>query len=221
MELKEAMALTPYGWSVDKWIGLDDYPLFDESHRAELNQKITREYYNSEIGMETISMFALAVRRKLHKEMPLLNLMYESAAQKFDALITVDIATTANGSGQTTAVANSVNSNGSTSKSTSLTVASDFPQSALSDRGAYASSSQDGDGTSDVTASARADDTSSNTTASNDISATKGFQGNAAELILAKRSTFINIDARVVDILSDCFMQVWSDGSQHLMKNGY
>lgn len=221
MELKAAIDLTPTGWTVDKWIGLDDYPLFDPAHREILNQKIKREYWNSEIGMETISMFSFAVRRKMHKEMPLINLLYESAALEFDALITTDMVTTNTGTNTTAGTANSVNTNGSTSNSKSLTVASDFPQTALSDRAAYASSSQDGDGESTVTANAEANDTSNSTGTSTDSGTVKGFQGNAAELILAKRATFLNIDARVVDMLAECFMQVWADGSNHLIRSGY
>ena len=33
-------------------LGLDDYPIFDESHRSVLNQKIVRRYWLREIGIE-------------------------------------------------------------------------------------------------------------------------------------------------------------------------
>jgi len=221
MELKRAIALTPDGMTVDKWIGLDDYPLYSGVDREALNEKIKRQYWNQEIGMETISMFAFAVRRKMHLEMPLMNLMYESAALKFDALTTINIESTNTAESTQGGTAKSVNVNTSESGSKSLTVASEFPQSALSERGAYATSSQDGDGTSKVTANATAEDENASNTTGSGSTLTKGMQGNAADLIIAQRATFLNIDAMVVTMLADCFMQLWSDGASHLVRRGY
>lgn len=226
MALKEAIDLKPSDWTADKWIGLDDYPLFGTTpadvaaHREVLNQKIIREYWNSEIGMETISLFSFAVRRKMHKEMPMMNLLYESAELEFDALVTTDMRTTSTSEGETEGTSKSINTNTSESKSTNLVVNSDFPQSFLSDRGNYATSATDGDGTAAVKADAEANDESAGKTTNTDEGTVKGFQGNAAELILAKRATFINIDARVVDMLAECFMQVWADSAQHLYNGG-
>jgi len=221
MTLKAAIKLCPDDYTVDKWLGLDDYPLFEGVDREALNQKIVREYYNTEIGMETISMFSFAVRRLMHKEMPMFNLLYESAALKFDALTTVDIVSTNEAENVQDATAKSKTTSTSESKSTTLAVNSDFPQSALSERGAYATSSTDGDGTSNVTAVADSDDENASKSTGTGSSTMKGLQGNAAELILAKRATFLNVDAMIVGKLAECFMQLWSDGASHLVNRGY
>ena len=37
--------------------GLNNYPIFDESYRSTLNQKILNHYYENEIGLETPELF--------------------------------------------------------------------------------------------------------------------------------------------------------------------
>lgn len=63
---------------VFKVIGLDDYPIFDEAYRTELNTKIIRHYYTREIGAETVGRFRLFVRDAMWLIMPYYNQMYQS-----------------------------------------------------------------------------------------------------------------------------------------------
>lgn len=90
MRLKDVMRHTDN-------IGLNTYPIFDEDYREGLNQKIIDRYFNREIGMETIDMFQLAMRRKMNEIMPLYNKLYLSEQIKFDPLHTVDYETVTTG----------------------------------------------------------------------------------------------------------------------------
>lgn len=65
---------------------LDDYPIFDECHRKELNQKILEHYYFREIGAETPDRFNFYLRRKMNEIMPYYNQLYISEMIKFDPM---------------------------------------------------------------------------------------------------------------------------------------
>ena len=59
-------------------LGLDTYPIFDESYRAQLNDKIIRHFYFREIGFETLAQFRWYVRNTMYENMPYFNQLYES-----------------------------------------------------------------------------------------------------------------------------------------------
>lgn len=61
-----------------KVVGLDDYPIYDETHRDALNTKIVRHYYTREIGSETVGRWRMFVRDAMHQVMPYYNQLYES-----------------------------------------------------------------------------------------------------------------------------------------------
>lgn len=60
------------------YLGLDDYPIYDESHRSVLNNMIIRRYYFREIGFETMGQFTWMLRRTMHEIMPWYNELYEA-----------------------------------------------------------------------------------------------------------------------------------------------
>lgn len=59
-------------------LGLDTYPIFDESYRKQLNDKIIRHFYFREIGFETLAQFRWYVRNTMYENMPYFNQLYES-----------------------------------------------------------------------------------------------------------------------------------------------
>lgn len=59
-------------------IGLDEYPIFDESYRARLNNKIIEHYYFKEIGTDTLARFRWYMRTTLSELMPRFNVLYEA-----------------------------------------------------------------------------------------------------------------------------------------------
>lgn len=72
-------------------LGLDDYPIFDESHRVVLNNKIIRHYFMREIGLETLELFRYFMRMKMWEIMPYYNQLYKSELIEFDPLSTRDM----------------------------------------------------------------------------------------------------------------------------------
>lgn len=67
-------------------LGLKNYPIFSESHRQELNQKIVNHFRYREIGYETVTQFIFALNRKMFEIMPFYNQLYESEELEISAL---------------------------------------------------------------------------------------------------------------------------------------
>ena len=75
-------------------LGLDAYPIYDESHRHRLNSMICDHFYMREIGAETVSLFRLFLRRTMNEIMPYYNDLYMSAELIVDPLREIDVTTT-------------------------------------------------------------------------------------------------------------------------------
>lgn len=67
-----------------------DFPIYEESHREELEKKILYHYYMYEIGSETAGLWKLRLQTKLNEIMPYYNQLYASAALEFDPFKDVD-----------------------------------------------------------------------------------------------------------------------------------
>ena len=199
-------------------IGLNSYPLFDESYRGALNQKIIDHYWNREIGHETESLFIHQMRVKMNEIMPLYNQHYEASRIKFDPLKTIDMKNVGESDSTATSAATSATESASDAKSRAVN--SDHPQELLSDTGDYASSSGDTIGTSSATGST--DNTGTNTQNTKSEGGVSGFQGNAAAVIFQLRATFVNVDMMIINELDELFMGIWSNGDDFTTnRNGY
>lgn len=62
------------------------FPIFDNSYKQGLEEKIIRHYYTREIGFETYGLFKLKLQTKLNEIMPYYNQLYESALLTLDPL---------------------------------------------------------------------------------------------------------------------------------------
>lgn len=76
-------------------LGLDDYPIFDESYRPLLNEKIINHYYFREIGMETAELFKRYLNQTMREIMPYYNQLYKSELLEFNPFYNVDKTVTA------------------------------------------------------------------------------------------------------------------------------
>ena len=74
-----------------KKIGLSTYPIFDETYRTQLNNKIIDHFYFREIGMETVANFAWFLRRKMNEIMPYYNQLYESVDLVTEPVNEIDV----------------------------------------------------------------------------------------------------------------------------------
>lgn len=71
-------------------LNMTGYPIYDESHRAELNKKICDHYMYREIGFETVSMFYDRLLARMNEIMPYYNELYSTLAMEYDPLYTDD-----------------------------------------------------------------------------------------------------------------------------------
>lgn len=69
-------------------IGLKDYPIFDETYRNVLNEKIIRHFYFHEIEFDTIDRFVYEINTKMGEIMPYYNKMYTSELLVTNPLLT-------------------------------------------------------------------------------------------------------------------------------------
>lgn len=56
--------------------GLQSYPIYNETHRENLNKKILNHYYENEIGFETANLFKFYLNNKMNEIMPYYNELY-------------------------------------------------------------------------------------------------------------------------------------------------
>lgn len=190
-------------------LGLADYPIFGESYRETLNNKIIRHYWMYEIGSETSGLFRWNLRDAMFMIMPYYNQMYlsEITAKGIQPLIDHTRTITEDATGTASNAANT----SATSTSNAQDIFSDTPMSALNldniKAGNYAS-------TADFTDASTTDSGKSDSSGSydNKLSRTEtGHDKPESELLLLWRSTFINIDREVVEdeAVRECFMTIW------------
>lgn len=213
-------------------LGLSDYPIFDESYREPLNNKIIEHFYFREIGQETPGLFKRFLNRKMNEIMPYYNQLYKSAALEFDPFINFEMTTTGTTNGESSqqsqgtrsdeATTDASSSTDNTSTSSGRTLVSLTPQMQLAgnedyatnitdttgENGANATSSQDSHSTSSSTDSNTADVR----TTEDYITQVKGLSGITASVALEQfRQTFLNIDMMVIEDLNELFFGLYTD----------
>nr|DAL11729.1 MAG TPA_asm: Lower collar protein [Caudoviricetes sp.] len=207
------------------------YPIYDESHRAELNEKIIRHYALREIGQETAQMFVFYLGATMAEIMPYFNERYRTLDMEYNPLDSMDMTTDSeNGSesqssGRASSTQDSTSSSTSKSDNSSTTTSksfdSDVPQTGVvGDFARYASHANESQADSSGTASSSQDSTSHTTAQSatdyqHDSSNSRGKSRvtgrsqSAMSLIQEYRNAIINVDMEIVRSLEPCFMQVW------------
>lgn len=204
-------------------IGLNSYPIFDESYRPKLNQSITEHFEYREIGFETIDVFINRFAQRMNLIMPVYNRLYETTLMQYNPLTTTKIVTDSEGTGKETGKVESVNTSAGTNKSTTdstgRNVSSDFPQAMLQDKGQYATAANDSvskAGASSTATEAGKNDTeqageherASHTTM-------EGYTMSPADLVLKFRDTIINVDAMIITELEVLFMSIWNNSDEY------
>lgn len=69
-------------------LNLDSYPIFDESHRKILNDKIIQHYWFREIGQETPDRFNHYLGVRMNEIMPYYNELFKTTMIDYDPLVT-------------------------------------------------------------------------------------------------------------------------------------
>ena len=216
-------------------LGLKDYPIFDETYREQLNNKIIQHYYFREIGFETEALFKNRLNQKMNEIMPYYNQMYESSKLKIDPLSTIDLEevfsrkskTTGEGTSSTSGTGNNTNNFNSTdttdygkiSKFSDIAQAQTTPNEILNDKYLTSATVDDGQdkNTNTGTNTSQTESTTSGTSTDErnldeDTTLTrKGNNGIASEseLLNMYRETFLNIDMMIIDDLDELFLGIW------------
>lgn len=217
---------TEENWpKVYDFLGLSDYPVYDEAHRQVLNDKIIRRYYFREIGFETWNLFKWHLRSHMHEIMPYFNELYETVGLIKDPLSTRDMSFDETGNRSRDFSESRHNESTSHTDTNSIgtttdkNVFQDTPMNGL-DTGAvqsmdYATNvtfdngSTNTEGESDMTGSGDTT-TTSDEGESHDLSHHEhGYDRPQAETLLTYRKAIINIDLEIVDSISDLFMGLW------------
>lgn len=214
---------------------LKNYPIFDESYREQLNNKIIQHYYFREIGFETEALFKNRLNQKMNEIMPYYNQMYESSKLKIDPLSTIDLEevfsrkskTTGEGTSSTSGTGNNTNNFNSTdttdygkiSKFSDIAQAQTTPNEILNDKYLTSATVDDGQdkNTNTGTNTSQTESTTSGTSTDErnldeDTTLTrKGNNGTASEseLLNMYRETFLNIDMMIIDDLDELFLGIW------------
>lgn len=203
--------------------GLAAYPIYDETHRAELNQKIYNRYRFREIGFETAAMFTHYFIALLNEIMPYYNELFETAARDYDYLADADLTETENTATNTSSSGTANSSSSDTTQTASTThdarARSDTPQGSFnfSDVTAnnYLTEAETTDGTAATSSNASGQTASTSSAQGAGQSArTKTITGKSpgrsySELIKEYRETILNIDKMILDELNVCFMGVY------------
>ena len=222
-------------------LSVDYYPIYDESHRIELNEKIVRHYALREIGQETAQQFVFYLGTTMAEIMPYFNERYRTLEMEYNPLNSIDMTTDSeNGSesqssSKASSTQDSTSSSASESNNSSTTTSksfdSDVPQTGVQgDFARYASHANESQADSSGTASSTQDSTShttahSSTDYQHDSSNARGKSHvtgrsqSAMSLIQEYRNAIINVDMEIVRSLEPCFMQLW--GSYDTIFNGY
>lgn len=86
-----------------------EYPLYDITHKEELEKKILYHYYNYEIGEDTYGAFKFNLNKTLNEIMPYYNKIYKATAKDYDFDINIDYYDEYKGKGTQEASSNSQN----------------------------------------------------------------------------------------------------------------
>lgn len=225
---------TEQNWpQVYGFLGLDDYTIFDESHRRTLNDKIIRRYYMREIGFETFGLFVWNLRTHMHEIMPYYNDMYLSQLMVTEPMLSKSMTyeeswqsnDKVDGTRNVTDERKTETSSDGTSSSTSQdrNVYQDTPMNGL-DTGAiesmdYATNVTFDNGSTNGTTSntgvqdytGTTDETTGETGNHNGTRThtEMGFDQSQSELLLTYRKTLVNIDLMIVDSCANLFMGLW------------
>lgn len=212
-------------------LSADWYPIYDESHRSELNDKICQNYALREIGQESVEQFIHYLGMTMGNIMPYFNERYRTLAWQYDPLTSTDVVsesdntTTAQSSSKASSTQDSTShsaaKNTSNSTTSSKSYDSDVPATGVQgDFARYASHANEAIATTDGITDSTQDSTShtsasSATDYSHDESTGKGRTHttgrgqSATSLVQEYRNAVINVDMEIIRSLEPCFLQLW------------
>lgn len=186
-----------------------DFPIFDESYKHILCEKILKHFYTKEIGFETYALWKLKLNVEMNEIMPYYNQLYKSELLKFNPFYDVDVQRThKTKNNENKDTKSDFKNNGTTHNEN---VYSDTPQGGLN-----------GVLNKNYLTNATVDDSKiENESTSNEKQTLNNIE-DYAEKVIGKqgttsyskmlkefRETFLNIDMQIINALEDLFMLLW------------
>lgn len=229
MTLKDALEVTGGTWEVGSEgfaivtggrIGLDHFPIFEESYRPRVRGLIFDRYMNQEIAHETVEDFAQRMRTVLNEIMPNYNKWYESERMQFDPFKTIDMRTISTGTAQQESESEGNSSSNGLTKGVSRARNNDFPQTELVDGKEYASSGSRADSETENEGDAMESGTSKVDSATDSDSKVTGYQGLPTDMLMRFRESFVNVDRALLNELHPLFIGIWGT-SDSFTRNGF
>ena len=184
--------------------GLTSYPIYNESHRDDLNEKILNHYYENEIGFETANLFKFYLNNKLNEIMPYYNELYRKQEIVLEnALDNVNLFE------ESTRLNNNEVNTSSNSISNTKNLFQDTPQGKIN----LTKLNSETWATNFTNNINNADDTS-NSSGNSDETFNRHIHGNNGKLynveVLEKfRNNILNIDMMIINELEDLFMGIY------------
>lgn len=195
-------------------IGLDEYPIFDESYREVLNNKIINHYGFREIGVDVPARFKHEINTRMNEIMPYYNQIYitqnKILAKELDE--NVNLKETLQRSQKSDALSNSASN--STGSNKNKAVFQDTPSGELIqakiDELDYATNFSIND--SNLENSIEDESTSKVENSEDYVKMITGNNGNkySIESLGMLRSHLMNIDLEIIKNLNDLFMGLWA-----------
>lgn len=185
--------------------GLNSYPIFNETYREILNQKILNHYYMDEIGLETANLFKFYLNNKMNEIMPYYNELYKAQEKLLSENIFDNVDFKENSSRDTT---NNTNSN-SQSESNGKALYQDTPQGTI-DMTAFEDQTY---ATNLNLNKSNINDTSQSEGKGNELfeRIIKGTNGNKYKIDILNdiKNNLMNIDMMIINELQDLFLGLY------------
>ena len=206
-----------------------NFPIFDESYRNVLCNKILKHYYTREICEETVGLWRLRLETRLNEIMPYYNQLYKSELIQFNPLYDTEVKTiskdtkaeSTDRSGNNETTRNASDTANTTNNGTRKDLYSDTPQGSLQNvenetyltnaRKIIDNTTTQLTGTSNQSENNNyTDGTTFNSTDDyiNDVVGKTGGKS-YSQMLQEFRSTFLNIDTQIIDELNDLFFGLW------------
>lgn len=193
---------------------MDEYPIYSESYRATLNQRILDHFWLREIGTETPARFRHFLKITMNEIMPYYNKLYQSQALEMATAYDTDYHEAMNRQQTGASTAISAGNGADTETDDLLNVASETPQALVTaddiKNNVYASKADRSDNTRTASRQSSSQSTASQNNLDNFIRHVYGNRmSNPNEMLAKLRKNFLRIDALIISELEGLFMGIY------------
>lgn len=199
------------GFGMEIWDEERPFPIFDETYRDTLKNRIYDHFQFRRIAESTPQMFVYMLNRRMREQMPAYNEIYKKlAAEGFDPYLTSERHDAGNNRNASESTSGSKTDSKAAALATNTT--SNTPASYMDNPYDPKYMSSLGQSKTDSTSESTGVESSSGKSAGDYIIESTGRSGYLGDAVLSSLATgFLNTDLMVCDMLEPLFMQFWDD----------